>query len=138
MIYFILMLIALGLVIGFFALTWYEAQQGVRFFEARRLRFDKNIESVKYVFSHVDFGAFLREEVRRISVHIGHEAVHLSLIVVRAVERLLTRLVRRFHITHATDTASRENAREFVKTLSEFKEQLNATHPEISDIESKG
>ena len=137
MTYFISMLIVLALIVGFFVLTWYEAEHGVRFLAARRSRLDQDVERVAFAFAHIDFGAFLREEVRHIIVRIGHDIAHLSLVVVRAVERLLTRLVRRLRTPRALDTEPRENAREFVKTLSEFKEQLNATHPEISDIESK-
>ncbi|OGG78586.1 hypothetical protein A3A36_01850 [Candidatus Kaiserbacteria bacterium RIFCSPLOWO2_01_FULL_52_12b] len=131
------MLIVLALIAGFFILTWYEAERGVRFFAAQRSRLDQNVERISFAFAHIDFGAFLREEMRHLIVRISHDIAHLSLMVVRAVERLLTRLVRRLRTPRALDTAPRDSAREFVKTLSEFKGQLNATHPEISDIDLK-
>ena len=75
-----------------------------------------------------------RDETRRIAAMTSHAIVHFSLQAVRAIERLLTRLVRHLRSRHDVDTAPRENVREFVKTLSEFKGSLKATHPEITDV----
>ena len=62
--------------------------------------------------------------------------MHLSLIVVRSVERVLTRLVRRLRTHPEVDTAPRETAREFVKVLSEFKDDLKENRPDISELEN--
>ena len=134
--YLISEIVVLALIGGFIALTRYEDKHDMRFFSVWRSRLDHKVERIVYTFTHVDVLAFLREEIRHLAIRIGHDITHLSLLVVRAIERLLTRLMRRFRTSPALDTDSRQNARDYVKTLSEFKDQLNATHPEISDIES--
>ncbi len=126
----IFILITLALLIGFFALTSYEAHRGTRFFAPGRTHLDHTVEHVQFILSRVDLGVFLRDEVRRIVAWVGHALVHLSLQVVRAIERLLTRIVRYLRSKHATDTAPRKNVREFVKTLLDFKGKLKAKHPE--------
>ncbi len=135
MTYVIFILVSLALLVGFFVVTNHEMRRGVRFFAPLRTRLDHSVAQVEFILTRVNLAAFLRDEMRHAAHRIGHESVHLSLIVVRAVERLLTRLVRRFHMRQATDTVPRENVREFVKTLSDFKGQLKSTHPEVSDIE---
>lgn len=135
MAYLIFIFITLVLLGGFFALTWYETERGMRFYAPLRARLDQNVEHVTFILTHVDLAAFLRDEIRHFARRIGHDSVHLSLVVVRATERLLTRLIRYFHTRQAVDVAPRESARAFVKTLSDFKGSLKATHPEISDIQ---
>ena len=132
--YLIFILATLALLFGFFALTWYEAQRGTRFFAAPRARLDRNIEQIEFILTHVDLNAFLRAETRRIGARIGHDGAHLSLQAVRAAERLLTRVVRRLRAQHSVETAPRESSREFVKALSDFKGHLDATRPEIPEI----
>lgn len=116
-------------------MTSYEARRGERYFAARRNRLDQTVAQIEFIFQHVDFGAFIREGVRRLLGQLSHFIVHLSLQIVRAAERVLTRLVRYLRSKHSEDTAPGENVREFVKTLSDFKGQLNATHPEVSDVQ---
>mgnify|MGYP001590659494 CR=1 FL=1 len=115
-------------------LTNYEARRGARLYEPQRARLDRAVERAVFIAEHVNLGEFLRDEVRHLAGRIGHDILHFSLIVVRAVERLLTNLVRRLRSHPEIDTAPRETAREFVKTLSDFKGNLKATHPEIADI----
>ena len=130
----VFILISIALLFGFFALTWYEAHQGMRFLAPTRTRLDRDVERVKFIFAHVDFGAFVREEARRIGNRIGHDSAHLSLQAVRAIERILTRLVRHLRTLHAVDIRPGENTREFVKTLSDFKGRLKETHPDVPNI----
>lgn len=133
----IFILVSLILLGGFIILTEYETRRGMRLFPEARTRFDVHVERATFIFQHVDLSAFVREEVRRLAARVSHDIAHLSLQAVRTTERLLTRLVRHLRSQHEVDTAPRENVREFVKTLSDFKGSLNAVHPEISDIESK-
>ncbi len=134
MTYLIFILAVLVLLIGFFVLSDYEAQKGMRVFARERARLDGNVERVTFILAHIDFGSFLREEVRHIMRRIAHNIAHLSLQAVRATERFLTHLVRYLRTKHAIDTVPHENAREFVKTLSDFKNHLETTRPEIPDI----
>ncbi|MDD3531326.1 MAG: hypothetical protein PHV99_01920 [Candidatus Pacebacteria bacterium] len=132
----IFILVAVALLAGFFALTEFEARRGARFFAGERVRLDRSVERVEFILEHIDLGAFLRDEVRRIVARVSHTVANLSLQAVRAAERLLTRLVIRLRSNHhAVDTAPRENVREFVKTLSDFKSGLKATHPEVGEVE---
>ncbi|MDE1919459.1 MAG: hypothetical protein KGH56_02045 [Patescibacteria group bacterium] len=120
---------ALILLGGFFALTIYEERRGTRFLAAYRARLDHDVERVEFILAHVDFKAFLIEEVRRVAARVGHDIAHLSLLVVRGAERLLTRTVRYLRTHHAVDATPRETARGYVKTLSDFKDRLKATRP---------
>ena len=135
MAYLIFILISLALLVGFVALSSYETGRGVRFFARERTRLDERVEQVAFIVSHVDLAAFAREEFHRLAKRVAHFVAHHSLNAVRTVERLLTRLVRRLRMERAAiDTTPRENAREFVKTLSDFKDRLKETPPEIPDI----
>ncbi len=135
MAYLIFIVGACTLLGGFFALTWYEERRGTRLYAPARMRFDQKVSRIEFILAHVDLVAFAREEIRRAVSRIGHDLVHISLQAVRIAERLLTRLVRHLRTRHPEDTAPRESARPFVKTLSDFKDRLKATHPEISDIQ---
>ncbi len=134
MTYLVSVLIATGFLGGFVALSDYETRRGMRFLAPFRAQLDRDVERIAFILARVDFGAFLLEEMRRMATHSGHAIVHVSLQAVRAAERLLTRLVRYFRTRHAVDTAPRESMREYVKTLSDFKDHLKTTHPEIPDI----
>ena len=131
----IFILISLVLLAGFSALTVYEARRGVRFYAAGRSRFDAFISHAAFILTHADFALFIKNELKDLGTRIGHDIAHLSLLTVRAAERLLTRLVRRLRPAQDIDITPRETSREFVKTLSDFKDNLKATHPEISDIQ---
>ncbi|HCR52348.1 TPA: hypothetical protein DIV48_01710 [Candidatus Kaiserbacteria bacterium] len=128
---------ALGLLAGFLALTAYEARRGTRLYAAQRARMDANIKRVEFILAHIDLAEFIRGELRHLASRVGHDIVHFSLLAVRSIERLLTRLVRRLRADPEVDAAPRETAREFVKTLSDFKDNLKVTHPEIPKISDK-
>ena len=134
MAYLLFILGTLALLAGFFALTWYEERRGVRVYAARREHLDRQVARVEFILENVDLAAFLRSEVYRAASRIGHDVVHLSLQAVRTAERTLTRLVRDLRARHDIDTAPRESSRPFVKTLSDFKDRLKATRPEVPDV----
>lgn len=133
MAYLSLILISLALAAGFLALTAYETERGVRFFGDFRMRLDRDVERVEFIIANVDLAAFLRDEIERLAHKIGHDIAHLTLQVVRAAERLLTRTVRHLRTKESMD-APREASREFVKTLSDFKGHLEATRPEVPSV----
>ncbi len=113
---------------SFVALTRYETESGVRVWAERRMRFDLGVERWSAFLANVDFVALFRDGVSFALHHAGHALTHASLVVVRWVERLLTRLIRFFHAREAALEPG-ESTRAFVKTLSEFKEQLRSTIP---------
>jgi hypothetical protein len=129
----IFLAVALALLVGFAVLTGYETRTGTRFFAERRARFDRDIERLEFIAAHVDFAAFARDEARHAADSVGHSAAQLSLQAVRAVERTLTRVARSLRARHEMSAVPRESTREFVKTLSEFKDTLEAEHPEVPD-----
>ncbi len=131
----IFILVSLAILVGFFIVTVYEMRSGMRFFEAERVRFDSAVARTQFVIENVNLGEFARDEVHHLIGRIGHAVVYVSLLAVRSIERLLTRIVRHLRTKPTIDTAPRETAREFVKTLSDFKDNLKATHPKIPDIQ---
>lgn len=135
MAYLVAVLVLLALLVGFVVLTRYEAKRGMRFFAPERDALDTSVGNVAFIIAHVDLAAFAKDEISRALNSIGHTIAHLSLQAVRSVERLLTRLVRHLRTRHESDAAPRESAREFVKTLSDFKDNLKATHPDIDVLE---
>jgi vacuolar-type H+-ATPase subunit I/STV1 len=126
----VFLLVSVGLLVSFFLLTRYESAKGVRVYAGKRERLDAFVGRLELIVEHVDLGVFLREELRHQVGRVGHDVAHISLVTVRAVERVLTRLVRRLRAHPEVDTAPRETAREFVKVLSEFKDNLKTTDPE--------
>lgn len=131
----IFIIVSIVLLTSFWALTWYEAGRGVRLFGPLRSRLDQDVERIVFIWKHVDLSAFVREEFQHLLRRAGHDFVHFSLMSVRNLERLLTRLMRYFRMRQATEESPRESAREFVKTLSDFKDGLNSVHPAIVDVE---
>jgi len=118
---------------GLFALTGYEAVHNVLLFGPERRRLDSAVDRMEFIFAHVDFKSFVKEVSRSVASRIAHDVAHFSLLAVRATERFLTRIVRHLR----TDPASvqpKESTREFVKTLSDFKDQLKATPPDVPDV----
>ncbi len=130
----IFVVITLVLLAGFFVLTNYEERRGVRVFGEKRGVLDAQVEQIEFVLVNVDFKSFAREELHRIYQKVMHTVAHISLTIVRSAERFLTRLVKRIRMERTVDTSTRENAREFVKTLSDFKDQLKETVPEVPDV----
>ncbi len=126
---------SLVLLVGFFVLTWYEEKRGVRYQEPQRASIDSKVKRIEFIATHVDFAAFTREESYRILSQVGHVTAHFSLQTVRAVERLLTRLVRHLRTKHPVEVRPAGETREFVKTLSDFKERLKGTMPEVKEME---
>jgi hypothetical protein len=129
------LLIAIALIGSFLALSVIEQKRGARVFAKERARLDQETERALFILNHVDFAAYLREESQRFAERVGHDLAHFFLRAVRTAERLLTQLVRYFRTRQEVSfNAPRESAREFVKTLADFKGHLEATRPEVPDI----
>ncbi len=94
MAYLIAILVSFLLLGAFLALTRYETTHGVRFFGSARSRFDSEVEKAAFIVRHVDWSAALAHLVRTATARIVHDVAHTTLIVVRIIERLLTRVVK--------------------------------------------
>lgn len=134
MFHLLLILTPLALLTGFVALVQYETRTGVRFFAPRRDALDTAVERIQFIVEHVDLAAFAAEEIRHVGTVISHALVTVSLRAVRSVERLLTRLVRYLRAKSESTEPPHETAREFVRTLSDFKDTLKTSYPGVPEI----
>lgn len=135
--YLAFLLVTLLALAGFFVLVEYEARRGVRVLAAKRAALDGIVDRAVFIWSHVDLVAFGREELRALLNRGSHTVAHLILRAVRLLERLLTRIVRHLRSTAVESEAPRETAREFVRTLSDFKETLGENRPDVSVSEER-
>jgi hypothetical protein len=94
MFYLLLIAISLFLFLAFMALTLMEARTGMRLLAGPRAKLDRQIEKASFVIDHVNWGDFISHLVQSFFVRIAHDIAHWSLIVVRFLERQLTRVVR--------------------------------------------
>ncbi len=126
MAYLVFLLIALVLFVGFVVLTRQETRRGSRYFAAERMQFDADTERFITVFAHADFPTFVKSIVRALIARIAHDAAHGSLIVVRFLERLLTRAVRTLRIHHASVSVSTtaSPSSDFVTAMKDLKQEL--------------
>jgi hypothetical protein len=79
---------------GFLALVRYETGHGTRYFADVRGRMDSRVAKAAFVVRHVDWSAVIAHAVRSASARVVHDVAHATLIIVRILERLLTRIVR--------------------------------------------
>lgn len=94
MLYLILIAIALVLFGAFLLLTALERSRGFRILGTIRKRLDARVSRIAFVLSHVDWSAFIKHLVTSVLERIAHDSAHTVLLVVRFIERLLTRAVR--------------------------------------------
>jgi len=128
MAYLIFLAVSILLFAGFLALTAYESRRGSRVLERARAAFDARLERVSFITTHVDLPAYLRDLVRVLAARIAHDLIHASLVVVRFLERLLTRAVRTLRAERVT-LAEAERARqtsEFVSQMRDLKDELRS------------
>lgn len=135
--YLLFVVFSIGLAAGFIALTAYEQRRGSRYFDAKRAALDAQVRRALFIYTHVDLAAFAREESWRLATRLGHTLAHLSLQLVRAVERVLTRLVRHIRTQHGVEVRPAGETREFVKTLADFKGRLKENMPDMLPVEQQ-
>jgi hypothetical protein len=92
--YLIAILVSLLLLVGFVLWSWLETSRGFRLLSAPRQRFDRQVSRTAFVLTHIDWHAFTRHVARTTLERAAHDVVHTVLMVVRASERTLTRLIR--------------------------------------------
>ena len=134
--YFII--IALMVLAAYLGVLVLEARRVGRYFEVYRLRLDRVAEQTRLIVTHVDLAGFVRDETLRAVRYLVHQGAHMALQVVRAAERLLTRLVRHLRLHPEAPHPGGESNRSFVRALSEFKGQLEAGkipgRPEMPEV----
>ena len=90
----IAILVVAVLLVGFFMLTGMEERSGKRFFARSREKLDAQAEHVYDVAKHVDPGPLAFHALQAAVDYVVHEVAHVFLILVRGLERFLTRSVR--------------------------------------------
>ena len=135
MAYIIAIAIALGLFFGFLLLTRLETSRGARFFGRARAKLDERVGKAAFVVSHVDWSAFTGHLVRTVTARIAHDVAHASLIIVRIVERLLTRMVKylRSSRPHVAPVADKPRF-DMQASLAQFKSKRPAKTQETEEI----
>ncbi|KND51665.1 MAG: hypothetical protein ABA06_00190 [Parcubacteria bacterium C7867-001] len=127
MFYLVAVLVPLLLLSGFLTLTAYETRHNIRFFGVARAKLDARTERVAFILAHVDFGKFFFHLLRDGLAHLAHEIAQLSLVLVRLLERTLTRAVRHLRGRRAANapmTTQAVSSSAFVETMTYFKHTL--------------
>lgn len=80
---------------GFLVLVAFEQRSGTRLFNQVRRSLDKRVRRIAFIIRHVDWGAFTRDMTRAGAERVLHDTAHAILRLVRSIERILTRAVKR-------------------------------------------
>ncbi|MBU0750227.1 hypothetical protein KKH15_01795 [Patescibacteria group bacterium] len=94
MAYLIAILVSILLLAGFLLLTAYERSHARKIFPKLRAGLDRKVGRGTFVLKHVDWSAFLRHLVQAVVARVVHDVAQVTLVAVRVIERLLTRVVR--------------------------------------------
>jgi hypothetical protein len=126
MLHLIFILVSLSLFTGFLFVTKTEAKRGTRYFAQERGVLDAEVERWADMVAHIDVATFVRTGLRALIARLAHDIAHGSLIVVRFVEKMLTRAVRalRMHNATAVISTSAQPSSDFVATMKDFKQEL--------------
>jgi len=94
MTYLILIIVSIALFAGFLLLTRFEKKRGLRVAGMLRNKLDARTSRAVFIVSHVDWSAFVKHIVVTSAERIAHDIAHATLLIVRTLERLLTRAVK--------------------------------------------
>jgi hypothetical protein len=92
--YLIAILVSLLLLTSFVLWSWFETRSGFRVLAGPRRVFDRQVAKTTFVIIHIDWGAFALHVGKTTLERVAHDVVHTTLLLVRATERTLTRLIR--------------------------------------------
>lgn len=95
MIYIVLIGASLILLGGFLVLVMVEQRAGTRVLATWRRSLDRRVRRAAFIATHVDWAAFTRDLTRSASERVLHDTAHSVLRMVRTLERMLTRAVKR-------------------------------------------
>lgn len=133
--YLIAIVVSFLLVVGFLALTAFESSHGVRVFGGVRRRLDRKVGQAGFILSHVDLGAFVRDSLREAAERVLHDLAHASLLIVRFLERLLTRFVRQ--LRGRTEEAPVRERRTFKEAVQHVKRTVRLRRISIQEKEAE-
>jgi hypothetical protein len=92
--YLISIFISIGFFIGFILLTVIEARNSARIFAAPRAKLDQHVARAAFILKNVNWVSFFSQAFLSFAERIVHDVAQGSLILVRFIERQLTRVVR--------------------------------------------
>ena len=78
---------------GFIIGTYVEQKQG-RLFGAFRTRLDAHVARMSFIVRHIDWSSFVKHQLQVTVEKVLHDVAHAILMVIRFLERWLTRAVR--------------------------------------------
>ncbi|KND47567.1 MAG: hypothetical protein AB199_04000 [Parcubacteria bacterium C7867-004] len=94
MLYLILIGLSLILFGGFLLLTAFERSRGMRMAGIARNRLDAHMARLSFIIAHVDWSAFAKHLAGSLASRVMHDVTHAILVLVRSLERILTRTVK--------------------------------------------
>jgi hypothetical protein len=94
MTYLLLIIASIALFAAFLGVTVVEARTGTRYFATTRTKLDRRVAHIAFIIEHVNWTEFSAHLVWSFIARVVHDIAHVSLIVVRFVERQLTAVVR--------------------------------------------
>ena len=124
--YFIATSVSFGALLLFVVILVIERKRGKTFFPRTRGRFDTNVARAVYVVNHIDWGAFFGHVLKLSLEKIAHDIVHGVLLMVRTVERSLTRAIRvlRERLAYRSDSSEATDGFELTKTIQRFRKNI--------------
>lgn len=124
--YLIVILGSLFVLVSFVLWAHLETTRGFRVGGPLRKRLDRHVSRTGFVLTHIDWHAFTRHVARTTAERVAHDIVHTTLVVVRAVERTLTRLIRSLRARVATHEPSAEpvEGSQLIATLIRFRKSF--------------
>jgi hypothetical protein len=113
------------LLTAFLVLTWVETSKGARLLSGTRMRMDRHISRATYIVRHIDWGGFFSHVLKLSFERVAHDLVHAVLLVVRTVERTLTRAIRtlRERVALRTSGDVPVEGSSLVATVSKFRKR---------------
>ncbi len=94
MTYLLLIITSILLFTGFLGLTMAENRMGKRVLGGLRKAFDTHVRRGMFLVQHVNWSHFLSHLVQGLVARMVHDVAHVSLLLVRFMERRLTSVVR--------------------------------------------
>ncbi len=94
MAYLVAILVSFLILVAFLVLVRLETARGFRVLSGPRKRLDHNVARASYIARHIDWGGLITHVIVTNAERAAHDLVHGVLLLVRAVERTLTRLIR--------------------------------------------
>lgn len=133
--YLIAVLGSLLLLASFLLFSSLETRYGFRVLSGPRKRFDRQVARVTYVAQHIDWGGFIAHIVKTMAERVAHDLVHTSLLIVRAVERILTRLIRvlRERVASRVSDEPPVEGSQLIATIIRFRKSFRREQPPTQD-----